>query len=152
VSAHPKVDKKKEELITFGYDLFGENGSNLKYSLFNKDNEMTNYMDIPIRGPVMIHDMAITGEHVIFNDLPLQFKPLNVNIGKQVFEFNKNMSARYGVMKRNETDKKNIKWFDLPNHYVYHFVNAWDSTNEEGDEIVTMFGCALSKVNLEFKH
>ena len=23
VSAHPKVDKKKQELITFGYDVFG---------------------------------------------------------------------------------------------------------------------------------
>jgi carotenoid cleavage dioxygenase-like enzyme len=71
VSAHPKVDKKKEELITFGYDLFGENGSFLKYSLFNKDNKMINYLDIPIRGPIMIHDIAITGTNVIFNDLPL---------------------------------------------------------------------------------
>jgi carotenoid cleavage dioxygenase len=75
VSAHPKVDKKKEELITFGYDLFGTDGSYLKYSLFDKDNQRINYLDIPIRGPVMIHDIAITETNVVFNDLPMQFKP-----------------------------------------------------------------------------
>jgi carotenoid cleavage dioxygenase-like enzyme len=62
------------------------------------------------------------------------------------------MSARYGVMKRDCTDTDEIKWFDLPNHYVFHFVNAWDSKNEKGEDIVTMFGCAMSDVNLDFKH
>ena len=55
-------------------------------------------------------------------------------------------------MKRDETDSKNIKWFTLPNHFVYHFVNAWDSKNDKGEDIVTMYGCALTKVSLEFKH
>lgn len=139
-------------MITFGYDLFGADGSYLKYTLFDKDNKNINSLDIPIRGPVMIHDIAITGENVIFNDLPMQFKPENVPLGKQVFEFNKSMSARYGVMNRNCKDTNEIKWFDLPNHYVFHFVNAWDSKNEKGEDIVTMFGCALSDVNLEHKH
>ena len=62
------------------------------------------------------------------------------------------MPAMYGIMKRDETDQKNIKWFKLPNHYVYHFVNAWDSKNDKGEDIVTMYGCALNKVKLEFKH
>ena len=55
-------------------------------------------------------------------------------------------------MNRNCQDTNEIKWFDLPNHYVFHFVNAWDSKNEKGEDIVTMFGCALSDVSLEHKH
>ena len=61
-------------MITFGYTLFDENDSYLKYSLFDKENKLINYMDIPIRGPVMIHDIAITGNNVIFNDLT---EPIN---------------------------------------------------------------------------
>ena len=60
VSAHPKVDKKTGELITFGYDFFGDNGGYLKYSLFDKENNLKNTLNIPIRGPIMIHDIAIT--------------------------------------------------------------------------------------------
>jgi carotenoid cleavage dioxygenase-like enzyme len=71
--------------------------------LFDKDNKKINYMDIPIRGPIMIHDIAITGNNVIFNDLPLRFVPENVANGKNIFEFNKNMSSKYGIMNRNET-------------------------------------------------
>jgi hypothetical protein len=35
---------------------------------------------------------------------------------------------------------------------VYHYVNAWDSKNDKGEDIVTMFGCALANVDLEYKH
>jgi carotenoid cleavage dioxygenase-like enzyme len=62
------------------------------------------------------------------------------------------MKSKYGIMNRNNKDAKEIKWFEFPNHYVYHYVNAWDSKNEKGEDIVTMFGCVLSNVNLEYKH
>ena len=62
MSAHPKVDKKTNELISFGYELFPEDGSNkhLKYSVFDSKNQIKNKLEIPISGPVMIHDIAIT--------------------------------------------------------------------------------------------
>ena len=65
------MDRKTGELITFGYNFFGEDGAYLKYSLFNSKKELTNSLKIPIRGPVMIHDIAITEDYVIFNDLPM---------------------------------------------------------------------------------
>jgi carotenoid cleavage dioxygenase-like enzyme len=78
VSAHPKVDQRTGELISFGYNFFGEDGGYLKYSLFNKRKQLVNSLNIPIRGPVMIHDIAITKDYVIFGDLPMQFKPNNI--------------------------------------------------------------------------
>jgi carotenoid cleavage dioxygenase-like enzyme len=152
VSAHPKVDRKKKELITYGYDIFGKDGTNLKYTLFDKDNNKINELGIPLRGPVMIHDIAITETNVVFNDLPMQFKPEQIAIGSPAFEFNKNMTAKYGIMNRRCTDVNEIKWFELPNHFVFHFINAWDSVNERGEDIVTMFGCSLNDISLEHKH
>lgn len=152
MSAHPKADRKKQELITFGYDLFGSEGHHVKYSLFDKDNQKINELGIPLRGPVMIHDIAITEKNVIIPDLPMQFKPENCALGNNAFEFNRNMSAKYGIMDRHCTDANEIKWFDLPNHFVFHYINAWDSVNDLGEDIVTLFGCSLDDINLEHKH
>jgi carotenoid cleavage dioxygenase-like enzyme len=71
VSAHPKVDRKNGDLVTFGYNFDGLSGSYLKYSLFDKNKVLKNTLDIPIRGPIMIHDFSITKDYVVFNDLPL---------------------------------------------------------------------------------
>ena len=100
----------------------------------------------------MIHDIAITEQYVVFNDLPLQFKPENVALGQGAFWFNKDMSARYGIMKRDCQNTDEIMWFDLPNHYVFHFANAWEKKAPNGDEMVIMFGCALKDVNLIHTH
>lgn len=42
-----------------------------------------------------------------------------------------------------------IQWFELPNHYVFHYVNAWEETNENGETIVKLFGCAQTQVHIE---
>jgi carotenoid cleavage dioxygenase len=54
-------------------------------------------------------------------------------------------------MNRDCKDTKEIKWFELPNHFVFHFVNAWEKKAANGDNLVIMFGCALKDVNLEYK-
>jgi carotenoid cleavage dioxygenase len=95
----------------------------------------------------MIHDIAITEDYVIFNDLPMQFKPANITKGKGAVQFNKEMSARYGIMRRDCKNSAEIKWFDLPNHYVFHFANAW----QEGGNVV-MYGCSLKDVSLDHKN
>ena len=100
----------------------------------------------------MIHDVAITENYVVFNDLPMQFTPENlVNAEQGAFTFNKDMSAMYGVMKRDCKNTDEIKWFELPNHYVFHFANAWETTNDQGHEVIKMFGCSLTDVSLEHK-
>jgi carotenoid cleavage dioxygenase len=57
------------------------------------------------------------------------------------------MSARYGIMRRDCKDTNEIKWFDLPSHYVFHFANAW----QEGDNVI-MYGCVLKDVSLDHKN
>jgi len=66
--------------MTFGYNLTGDPW--LQYSLFDKDGNLKNYQDISIRGPVMMHDFAVTENHVIFGDCPYEFdikRPLFFN-------------------------------------------------------------------------
>ena len=123
----------------------------MKYSLFDKENKLVNSLNIPISGPVMIHDIAITEQYVVFNDLPMEFKPEGIAMGNPAFMFDKTKPGKYGIMKRDCQDVSEIKWFELPNHYVFHYANAWEKKAENGDDMVVMFGCALKEPNLNMK-
>ena len=72
VSAHPKVDRKTGDLLTFGYNV---EKALLHYTLIDKNSKITSSLDIPISSIRMIHDFAVTENHVIFPDLPLEFRP-----------------------------------------------------------------------------
>jgi len=139
-TAHPKVDEVTGEMMFFGYNPMS--APHLQYSLVSKDGELqwTRPIDIP-RG-VMIHDFAITANYTIFMDLPLTFSMERAMKGGPVLMFEKDLPARYGIMPRYGTNS-DIKWFELPAHYVYHTSNAY----EDGDEIV-LHACRLPSTNV----
>jgi carotenoid cleavage dioxygenase-like enzyme len=68
--------------------------------------------------------------------------------GEGALKFNKEMSARYGIMRRDCTNTEEIQWFDLPNHYVFHYANSWETKAANGDDLIVMYGCAMNDVNL----
>ena len=99
----------------------------------------------------MIHDFAVTENYSIFPDLPMEFRPDLCMKGKFIFHFNEEMPARYGIMKRHCQNSEQVQWFELPNHYVFHFVNAWEDVNEKGETIIKLFGCTQTKINIDFE-
>ena len=44
-------------------------------------------------------------------------------------------------MKRQCQNADQVQWFELPSHMTFHYVNAWEDKNEEGEDIIKMFGC-----------
>lgn len=98
VSAHPKVNARTGELCCFGYDM---ETPYVHYTLFNKDRQAINQLDVKITSMRMIHDFPITDNYVIFPDLPLEFKPDRAMIdGGFVFKFDQKQPARYAIMKK----------------------------------------------------
>jgi len=128
VSAHPKVNRKSGEFMTFGYGL---GKPHVNYTRFDKNRKMLNTLTVPITSPKMIHDFLATENYAIIPDLPIEFNAeVALKEGGSVFKYNPNVPARYGVMKKENTNPNAVQWFDLPNHYVFHFVNAWEETND----------------------
>ena len=97
----------------------------------------------------MIHDFAITENYVIFPDMPLEFRPDLIFKGKFIFQFDESKPARYGIMKRYNQSLEQIQWFELPNHYVFHYVNAWEYKNDEGQDMIKLFGCTQTHVDID---
>ncbi|XP_039035787.1 carotenoid 9,10(9',10')-cleavage dioxygenase 1-like [Hibiscus syriacus] len=141
-TAHPKVDPVTGEMFTFGY---GHEPPYITYRVVSKDGFMHDPVPITIADPIMMHDFAITENYAIFLDLPLHFRPKEmVKEKKFIFSFDASKKARFGVLPRYAKDDRLIRWFDLPNCFIFHNANAW----EEGDEVV-LITCRLQNPDLD---
>ncbi|KAJ8492688.1 hypothetical protein OPV22_014409 [Ensete ventricosum] len=140
-TAHPKVDPVTDEMFTFGYSHVPPY---VTYRVITKDGVMLDPVPITIPDPVMMHDFAITENYAIFMDLPLYFRPKEMVKGKLIFNFDATKKSRFGVLPRYAKDDLHIRWFELPNCYIFHNANAW----EEGDEVV-LITCRLQNPDLD---
>ncbi|CAA2981497.1 carotenoid 9,10(9, 10)-cleavage dioxygenase 1 [Olea europaea subsp. europaea] len=141
-TAHPKVDPFTGEMFTFGYS---HTPPYVTYRVISKDGAMNDPVPITVSGPIMMHDFAITENYAIFMDLPLYFKPKEmVKDKKFIFSFDATQKARFGILPRYAKNELLIKWFELPNCFIFHNANAW----EEGDEVV-LITCRIENPDLD---
>jgi len=128
VSAHTKTDEHTGELLFFGY---ATEAPYLRYGVVDGRDRLAHFVDVPLPGPRLPHDMAFTENYAIFNDFPLFWEPELLAQGKYASRFHPDMPSRFGVMPR-RGDSSQLRWFEADPTYVLHFANAY----EDGDEIV----------------
>ncbi|CAM0953655.1 unnamed protein product [Alopecurus aequalis] len=141
-TAHPKVDPFTGEMFTFGCSY---EPPYCTYRVITKDGVMLDPVPITIPEPIMMHDFAITENYSIFMDLPLLFRPKEmVKNDEFIYKFDPTKKARFGILQRYEKDENSIRWFELPNCFIFHNANAW----EEGDEVI-LITCRLVNPDLD---
>jgi carotenoid cleavage dioxygenase-like enzyme len=128
MTAHPKMDPETGEMLFFGYSPFPPH---LQYHVADRDGRLVRSEVIDVAWPSMMHDFAITRDHVIFILCPLVFSLENVAKRGGVFSWEPERGTRLGVMPRSggNTD---VKWFETEASYVFHPMNAF----ADGDAIV----------------
>jgi carotenoid cleavage dioxygenase len=131
MTAHPKIDPATGEMLFFGYDIFGP--PFLRFHVADASGALVRTEEIDIAGPAMIHDFAVTENHVVFFDLPVVFDLNLVTQGLFPFSWQADTyGARVGVMPRAGTGA-DVKWIDVEPCYVFHPLNAFE---EAGGRIV----------------
>ncbi|OOK78724.1 retinal pigment epithelial membrane family protein [Mycobacterium kansasii] len=128
VSAHPKVDSGTGELLFFNYS---KQEPYMHYGVVDQNNELAHYVDIPLPGPRLPHDMAFTENYAILNDFPLFWDPRLLEHNVHLPRFYPDMPSRFAVIPRRGLSG-DIRWFEAEPTFVLHFTNAY----EDGDEIV----------------
>lgn len=104
---------------------------------------------MPMLNSRMVHDFLITEKYAIIPDLPIEFDPKKaIKENTFAFTYNKQGGARYGIFPRDSKDGKDIKWFDVDPHYVFHFGNTWNAVNADGDDIVIVYAIAHEEIDL----
>jgi len=127
-TAHPKICPTTGELHAFGYRFAPPW---LTYLRLDAAGELVQVEEIPIRGPVMMHDFAITENHVIWMDLPVLFSPEAIAEGGSMpYRWNDDYGARLGVMPRGGRGDQ-VRWLEIDPCFVFHPMNAF----EEGGRI-----------------
>jgi carotenoid cleavage oxygenase len=94
----------------------------LVYYVVDASGALVRSEPITIPRPVMMHDFAISREHVLFFDLPVVF---DLEVQPFPFRWDDDTPARVGVMPRGGGDS-DVQWIDIDPCYVFHPMNAYD--------------------------
>ncbi len=128
MTAHPKMDPETGEMLFFGYSPFPPH---LQYHVADREGRLVRSEVIDVAWPSMMHDFAITKDHVIFILCPLVFSFENLAKRGSVFSWEPERGTRLGVMPRSGGNA-DVKWFETEASYVFHPMNAF----ADGDAIV----------------
>jgi carotenoid cleavage dioxygenase len=128
VSAHTKVDEATGELLFFNYSTAAPY---MHYGVVSAAGELVHYVDVPLPGPRLPHDMCFTENFAILNDCPLFWDEDLLKKDVYANRYHRDMPMRLGVIPRRGTSSE-VKWFDCDATYVLHWINAF----EDGDEVV----------------
>lgn len=131
MTAHPKICPTTGELHFFGYGNIFQ--PHVSYHRADADGTLTVNRPVEVPALTMMHDFAMTSEHVIFMDLPIVF---NFDIalsgkGDMPYRWDDGYGARFGVLRRDDPFG-DIRWFEIDPCYVFHVANAY----VDGDSIV----------------
>jgi carotenoid cleavage dioxygenase len=144
MTAHPKLDPATGDLHFFGY---GFAPPFLTYHVAGRDGTLQHSTEIPVPGPTMIHDFAITDADAVFWDLPVVFdidaavRMIDGDPGAFPFRWDPGYGARVGVLPLGG-DGASVRWSSLEEPcYVFHGVNAFSS----GTDVVVDV-CRLSSM------
>jgi carotenoid cleavage dioxygenase len=129
-TAHPKRDPATGELHAVSY--FWGWGNQVQYTVVDVQGRVRKVVDVPVNGPVMLHDMSLTESYAVIYDLPVTFN-LDAAMGGSSFPYrwDPDYQARVGLLPR-EGSADDVRWFDVEPCYVFHPMNAYD----DGDRVV----------------
>ncbi len=128
ISAHTKIDPATDEMLFFNYST---EAPYMHYGVVSAQGTLDHYIDVPLPGPRLTHDIAFTENYAILSDCPLFWDPAALEAGVYQPRFFPEHATRFAVVpRRGATDE--IRWFEADPTYVLHWINAY----EDGDAIV----------------
>ena len=122
MTAHPKLCPRTGELHFFAYHYMAPF---LTYHRADAGGRLVRSEVIEVPGPTMIHDFAITEQHVVFMDLPLVFDVELAMAGRMPYRWSDDYGARLGLMPRGG-GHADVRWFEIEPCYVFHPLNAYE--------------------------
>jgi len=140
-TAHPKIDPKTGEMITFGYDV---KRPYIRMSVINRAGELVRSTPIELKRPTMMHDFAITSRYVIFPDQPETFDFARLANGGSPWYYDAESETRFGLVPR-EGDGKPV-WFTAKPGFFFHSLNAYDAGTT-----VVLIACRFPRFPGEFQ-
>ncbi|MFM1885882.1 MAG: hypothetical protein RL026_1039 [Pseudomonadota bacterium] len=130
-TAHPKICSRSGNIVAFGYEAEGHGSDVVSvYELEHGTGRKLWEARFKVPYISMIHDFAVTENHVLFFVVPLVMDPDQMARGGVHWSWDKNRRTHLGVMRRHG-DGKDLRWIDGPLCSGLHTMGAF----EEGDRL-----------------
>jgi carotenoid cleavage dioxygenase-like enzyme len=120
MTAHPKIDPETGELLFFGY---AARPPFLTYHVASAEGRLLRSEPIAVTGPTMMHDFAVTKNHVVWLDMPVVFDLELTRKRGLPYRWSDQYPPRLGVMPR-AGGSADVRWFTVKPGYAFHVANA----------------------------
>lgn len=132
VTAHPKTCPLTGEMVFFAYaDDPMPLSSKVSWGVADATGKLLKRETFEAPYCSMIHDFAVTRDHVVIPVLPLTGSLQRAMAGKPAFAWEPEKGGQLAVMRRDQ-GVASLRWIEAPKGYVFHVMNAYD----EGETII----------------
>ena len=142
MTAHPKIDARTGEMFFFGYMAAGPGTPDISFTVVGRDGKVVRTEMFKAPYASMVHDFAITDQHVIFPIFPATIDLGRIMKGGPLIAWDPEQPSLIGIMPRAGTTSE-IRWFRGPPAYAYHPMNSFTDGNT-----VTLDLCVYPRVPL----
>ena len=139
-SSHPKKDPDNGELVFFGYEASGDASTDIAVCLGSPDGAELRETWFQAPFNCMMHDFAVSKEHIIFWFMPTTSDLDRLKAGGPHWAWDETKHTIVGIMPRNGSPAE-MRYFNGPPLWSFHVMNAYTA----GDKVVC--DLAVSDVN-----
>jgi carotenoid cleavage dioxygenase len=124
-TAHPKVDSITGNMVAFGYEAEGH-GSDV-ISMFEITPQGHIVWNAKIKVPYvgMLHDFAVTTNHIVFYVIPLAIDEQQMRNGGVHWSWDGTKPTYFGFVRRGG-DGSDVRWIQGPTRSATHVMGAFD--------------------------
>jgi len=127
-TAHPKIDPISGELITLGYEATGPASDDVFLYFIDPAGKVAREVRFKVPYVSIIHDFAVTQEHVIIPFACYTTDIERLKAGKIHWAWDRSRPSMIGIMRR-DGDGSDIRWFTGPERCMMHTFNAYSEGN-----------------------
>ncbi|HWU65325.1 MAG TPA: carotenoid oxygenase family protein [Ensifer sp.] len=122
-TAHPKTDPHTGEMICYGYEARGEISDDVFVYFVDRNGHVTR--EVRFKAPLisMMHDIAITEKHIVFNTCGYVTNQQRIDAGKVHWGWDSSAPTYVAILPR-DGEAKDVRWFKGPERGAIHLLNA----------------------------
>jgi carotenoid cleavage dioxygenase len=124
LTAHPKLDLHRNELLMFSYQARGDCTTDFAYYLADESGRIVHSSWFTMPYPGMVHDFAVTDTHVIVPFFPLITDMDVLRKGGPFYQWHPELQSHYAVLPRRGPGE--VRWFHGPAVSAGHMMNAYN--------------------------
>jgi len=124
LAAHGKIDPDTGEWWAFGMYADRQWTGECNLIVADRNARLIREEQFIAPYPGMMHDFAVTKEHVIFDIQPFRVDEERMKRGGQFYAFDPDQPSLWGIMPRDGSTSE-IRWFRAPNVVCGHIMNAY---------------------------